>query len=166
MTNRAQQGKQASIDGFAHEHIVAGILMKKFQNVSLVDLPLSSYDIIIALKKEKSTEEDIIRVQVKTATKSLKFTGGTRGGVDREYKSNVKKYRQSPQTSDVIIGIEPKENNRYDLYIFPTYWIELINQDSISLNKIQFTKNRFDFILFCKNQENLNQIAKVNKLIP
>ncbi len=28
MPNNAEIGKQASIDGFAHEHIVVGILMK------------------------------------------------------------------------------------------------------------------------------------------
>ncbi len=50
MHNIAERGKQASVDGFAHEHIAAGILMKKYQNVSLVDLPLSPYDIIIVRK--------------------------------------------------------------------------------------------------------------------
>ncbi len=43
-------GRQASVEGFAYEHIAAGILMKKYQNVSLVDLPLSPYDLIIVLK--------------------------------------------------------------------------------------------------------------------
>ena len=45
--NKEKKGKQASVDGFAHEHIAVGILMKRYQNVSLVDLPLSPYDIII-----------------------------------------------------------------------------------------------------------------------
>lgn len=39
MAITAERGRQASVDGFAHEHIVVGILMKKYQNVSLVDLP-------------------------------------------------------------------------------------------------------------------------------
>ena len=38
--------------------------MKRYQNVSLVDLPLSPYDIII-VRKTKSGVEEIIRVQVK-----------------------------------------------------------------------------------------------------
>ena len=59
--------------------------MKKYQNVSLVDLPLSTYDIII-VRKDANDTEDIIRAQVKTAKKSVSITGGTRGGVDREYK--------------------------------------------------------------------------------
>lgn len=78
MENSGERGLQASVEGFAHEHIVAGILMKKFKNVSLVDLPLSPYDIIIVFKEEDG-KEDIIRAQVKTAKKSLSFIGGTRG---------------------------------------------------------------------------------------
>lgn len=46
MSDTEKRGRQASVDGFAHEHIVVGILMKTYQNVSLVDLPLSPYDII------------------------------------------------------------------------------------------------------------------------
>ena len=160
--DKGARGKQASIDGFAHEHIVVGILMKKFQNVSLVDLPLSPYDIIIA--KKSSDEEQIIRIQVKTAKKNLTFTGGTRGGIDRSYKSDVKKYRQSRKTSDVIIGIQPNENS-FDLYIFPTFWVELLNQDSISLNKIAFTKNNFALIEICKEYEKLEKIAYEKGLI-
>ncbi|GFP25672.1 hypothetical protein HKBW3S43_00872 [Candidatus Hakubella thermalkaliphila] len=49
MSDSENRGRQASVDGFAHEHIAAGILMKKYQNVSLVDLPLSTYDIIIVM---------------------------------------------------------------------------------------------------------------------
>jgi len=46
MTDSDRRGLQASVDGFAHEHIVAGILMKRYQNVSLVDLPLSPYEAV------------------------------------------------------------------------------------------------------------------------
>jgi len=31
MSNSEEIGKQASIDGFAHEHIVVGFLMKRYQ---------------------------------------------------------------------------------------------------------------------------------------
>jgi hypothetical protein len=37
MPNTEDIGRQASIEGFANEHIAAGLLMKKYQNVSLVD---------------------------------------------------------------------------------------------------------------------------------
>jgi len=39
------RGRQASIDGFAHEHIVVGLLMKKYQNVSLAILK-NNYDFL------------------------------------------------------------------------------------------------------------------------
>jgi len=82
--DRNELGKKAAVDGFTYELILAGILMKRYLNVSLVDLPLSEYDILVVFKNENE-EEVFIRVQSKTATKSVKFTGGTRGGVDREY---------------------------------------------------------------------------------
>jgi len=164
--NRADIGKQASIDGFAHEHIVVGILMKKYQNVSLVNLPLSSYDIIIARKTENVDEENIIRVQVKTARKSVSFTGGTRGGVDRTYKSDVKTYTQSPLTSDVIIGITPLENNEsYDLYIIPTILINQWNAKSKSIGQLQLLKNNYDFLENCKNHEYIMSKAIEMRLI-
>jgi len=74
MTDAEKRGRQAAISGFAHEHIVAGILMKRYGNVSLVDLPLSPYDIVIVFKTEEG--EDIIRAQVKTAQNSIPFTSG------------------------------------------------------------------------------------------
>lgn len=159
--NKTDIGKQASIDGFAHEHIVVGILMKKFQNVSLVDLPLSSYDIIIARKIENQEKEDIIRVQVKTARKSISFTGGTRGGVDREYKSDIKTYIQSPKTSDAVIGIQPIEKtDGYNLYFVPTILIEKWGTKSKSLNKIKVLKNNYDFLINCKNHDYVLNKAK------
>lgn len=147
------KGLQASIDGFAHEHIVVGMLMKKYGNVSLVTLPLSPYDIIIVRPDEELGREDIIRAQVKTATRSISFTGGTRGGVDREYISDVKKYRQSTETSDVVIGIHPINGNSFELYFVPTVLIEQLDQDSISINKIQDLKNNYDVLENCKNKD-------------
>ena len=160
MDESGKRGLQASVEGFAHEHIVAGILMKKFQNVSLVDLPLSPYDIIIAFKKEDGTE-DIIRAQVKTAKKSISFTGGTRGGIDREYKSGVKEYIQSTLTSDVVIGINPIGNDSYELYFVPAILIEKLNQKSISINKVEKLKNNYFILENCKNYDLV--IAKCKK---
>ncbi len=152
MNERQKKGKQAAIEGFAHEHIAAGILMKRFQNVSLVDLPLSSYDIIIALKKKDGSEE-IIRAQVKTAKKQINFVGGRRGGIDRTYKSNVKEYVQSTKTSDVVIGVHPNENRGFDLYFVPTILIERLRQKSISLKKIEKLKNNYEILERCKDYD-------------
>lgn len=152
MSDAEKRGRQASVEGFANEHIVAGILMKKYQNVSLVDLPLSPYDIIIVFKKEDGTE-DIIRAQVKTATKSISFIGGVRGGVDREYKSGIKEYTQSTITSDIVIGLHPLSKDSFELYFVPTVLIEQMNQKSISLNKIDALKNNYFILENCKNRE-------------
>ena len=154
-----ERGRQASIDGFAHEHIVVGLLMKRYQNVSLVDLPLSTYDIII-VQKDETGSDDIIRAQVKTATSSVSFTGGSRGGVDREYKSGVKEYIQSPETSDVIIGVHPISDNSFELYFVPTVLIKPLNQKSISINKISDLKENYFILENCKNSELIIQKCK------
>lgn len=152
MTNAENRGRQASIDGFANEHIAAGILMKKYQNVSLVDLPLSTYDLIIVRKDDRG-KEDVIRAQVKTAKKGVSFTGGTRGGVDRQYKSGVKTYTQSTITSDVVVGLHPKDNECYDLFFVPTVLIEVLKQKSLSINKIKKLKNNYIILENCKNKK-------------
>ena len=150
--DKAARGKKAAVSGFAHELIAAGILMKKYLNVSVVDLPLSPYDIVIVFKN-KGGIEDIIRAQVKTAIKSVSFGGGSRGGVDRTYKSGVKQYTQSTKTSDVVIGIHPNENRSYDLYFIPTLLIEILKQKSLAVNKISFLKNNYQMLERCKDKD-------------
>jgi len=152
MPNTEDKGRQASIEGFANEHIVAGLLMKKYQNVSLVDLPLSPYDIII-VRKLDTGGEDIIRAQVKTARTSVSFTGGARGGVDREYKSGVKTYTQSPETSDVVIGLKPLDNKAFDMYFVPTLLIAIWGTKSKGLGTIEPLKNNYFVLENCKNKD-------------
>ena len=152
MSDPDTRGLQAAVDGTAHEHIVAGILMKRYQNVSLVDLPLSPYDIIIVFRLPEG-KEDIIRAQVKTATDHISFRGGTRGGVDRTYKSGVKEYTQSTKTSDVVIGLHPRDKESFDLYFVPTVLIEELDQKSISLGKIAALKNNYAILDHCKNKD-------------
>lgn len=164
MVATEEKGRQASVDGFAHEHIVVGLLMKRYQNVSLVDLPLSPYDIIIVLKKEDETE-NIIRAQVKTATQSVSFIGGVRGGVDREYKSGVKEYKQSTATSDVIIGVHPVGNDSFELYFVPTVLVEHLSQKSISINKIRSLKNNYLILENCKDRKLILQKCKEYEII-
>jgi len=153
-----ERGRQASIEGFANEKIICGLLMKRYGNVSLVDLPLSTYDIIIVNKLPNGTE-DIIRIQCKTATKSISFTGGSRGGVDRTYKSGVKTYIQSPELSDCIVGIHFHEG-KPELYFFPTLLISKINQASISIKKIQGFKNNYEILERCKDENFIIAKAK------
>lgn len=158
MPNTEDIGRQASIEGFANEHIAAGLLMKKYQNVSLVDLPLSPYDIIIVRKLEDN--EDIIRAQVKTARTSVSFTGGTRGGVDREYKSGVKTYTQSPKTSDVVIALKSIDEKTFDMYFIPTLLIAVWGTKSKGLGTIEPLKNNYDFLDNCKDRNYITKKAK------
>lgn len=148
MAEAEKRGRKAAINGFAHEHIAAGILMKRYGNVSLVDLPLSPYDIVIVYKKERG--EDIVRAQVKTARDSISFIGGSRGGADRYYKSGVKTYRQSTSTCDVVVGLHPHDDS-YDLYFVPTILVEKLGQTSISLSKIDALKNNYEMLDRCKD---------------
>ncbi|OGO17468.1 MAG: hypothetical protein A2Z15_09525 [Chloroflexi bacterium RBG_16_50_11] len=148
MANAEERGRKAATSGFAHEHITAGILMKRYGNVSLVNLPLSPYDIVIVQKTEHG--EDIIRAQVKTAKISISFTGGSRGGVDRKYRSGVKTYKQTTKTCDVVIGLHPYDDS-FDLYFVPTILIEKLGKKSISLNKVKDLKNNYEILNNCKN---------------
>ncbi len=157
MNEAEKRGRDAAISGFAHEHIAVGILMKRYGNVSLVDLPLSPYDIVIVYKRDQG--EDIVRAQVKTAKSSVSFTGGTRGGADRTYKSGIKTYTQSTETCDVVIGLHPYDDS-YDLYFVPTILIEKLGQNSISLNKIDALKNNYEMLDNCKNSQFVISNAK------
>jgi hypothetical protein len=152
MVERTKKGKQASVDGFAHEHIALGILMKKYQNVSLVDLPHSRYDIVI-IRTDENGNEDIIRAQVKTVTKSISFKGGGRAGVDRKYISRVKEYVQNPKLSDVIIGVSPKDRQKFDLYFVPTILVETLKTKSISVKKAKPFRNNYTFLERCKKRK-------------
>jgi len=122
-----------------------------------VDLPLSPYDIVIVYKREHG--EDIVRAQVKTAHSAISFTGGTRGGADRTYKSGIKTYTQSTETCDVVIGLHPYDDS-YDLYFVPTILIEKLGQSSITLRKIEKLRNNYDILDHCKDTKYVISRAK------
>jgi hypothetical protein len=162
---RENIGRQASVSGFANEHIVVGILMQKYSNVSLVDLPLSSYDIVLV--KKHNDVDDFIRIQVKTAKSTVSFVSGSRGGVDRNYDredNTSKEYRQSTITSDVVCGIHANDDNSFDLYFVPTILIEELNQKSISISKISGLKD-YRFLENCKDKDWVIQRARELEII-
>jgi hypothetical protein len=161
--NKQEIGRKASIEGFANEKILCGILMKKYGNVSLVDLPLSPYDIIIVRKLDNDSE-DIIRIQSKTAKKSISFVGGSRGGIDRAYKSGVKTYVQSTRLSDCVVGVH-SENNITELYFVPTVLIEKLRKKSISLKKVTQLKDNYEILDNCKNKPFILKKAKEFKIL-
>lgn len=149
---RAERGRRASATGFANESRFLGALLARDYNASKVDLPHSTYDIVVELAN------DIIRVQVKTvgSAGSVSFTGGTRGGVDRISATGVKRYVQNTETSDIVVGVEARQSNgeaQVDFYFIPTLFIERLGQGSLSVNRIPASKNRWDLLDRCKDRE-------------
>ena len=150
LDERGRKGKQASATGFANEQRLLAALLARGYNASRVDLPHSTYDIIVELNKDK-----LIRVQVKTARDSVSFIGGLRGGRDRSYKSDVKGYIQNTETSDIIVGVKCEADNgdtKIDFFFIPTLFIERIYpQKSIALSKIKHTMNDWEILVNCKD---------------
>lgn len=152
-------GKQAAVTGFANEHIVLAMLMSRYPNSSLVDMPLSSYDIII--ERELNGRIDFLRAQVKTASKSISFTGGTRGGSDRSYDPAThvnKKYVQDPSKSDVVIGIH-RAANTTQLFIVPSLLIPLLGVGSLSTDKALVFSD-WAMIALCDNEDELRDFLR------
>ena len=150
MSDETSRGKLASAKGFANENRLLAALLERGYNASKVDLPHSTYDIIV----EKSTHETL-RVQVKTLSKSksVSFKGGVRGGRDRSYKSGVKEYTQSTRTSDIVVGVESICDNgdvEVNFYFIPTLYIEKTGKGSLSVNKIPQAKNDWEILIRCK----------------
>ena len=155
--DEVKKGKLASAKGFANESRLLAALLERGYNASKVDLPHSTYDLIV----EKS-KHDTIRIQVKTISKNkiISFRGGVRGGKDRTYKSNVKSYTQNTDTSDIVVGIESIRNNgdaEINFYFIPTLYIESIQQNSLSINKILHAKNNWKILQNCKDSLYVSQ---------
>ena len=147
-----EKGRLDSAKGFANESRLLGALLARGYNASKVDLPHSTYDIVVEL-----SPVEIIRLQVKTVdpSGSIKFGGGTRGGVDRQYISGVKAYVQNTETSDAVVGVEAHASNgeaRIDFYFVPTVFIEAIGQQSIRTSKVQPGKNNWELLSYCKDK--------------
>ena len=147
-----EKGKLDSVKGFANESRLLGALLARGYNASRVDLPHSTYDTVVEL-----SAAEIIRLQVKTVdpSGSIKFGGGTRGGVDRQYISGVKAYTQDTKTSDVVVGVEAHASNgegRIDFYFVPTVFIEAIAQKSIRISKVQPGRNNWELLSYCRDK--------------
>lgn len=162
--NREEKGKISSAKGFANESRLLGALLARGYNASKVDLPHSTYDIVVELNKS-----NIIRLQVKTVSPSgsIPFTGGGRGGQDRIYVSDVKHFVHSTETADVLVGVDSITNNgesQIDFYFIPTILIENIGQKSIVKNKVKAGKNNWNLLKYCKEREQvLRLFGKIKK---
>ena len=85
----------------------------------------------------------------------MSFVGGSRGGVDREYKSGVKTYKYTIAHSDLILGIDKAT---LDVYVIPTRFIAKWG-GSRATSKMQLLKNNWD-ILMNWNDEYLSELDR------
>lgn len=149
------KGKFEALLGDAHQLIVAGILIRLGFNVSLVALKGEPFDLVVFAYEKPGGREIPLRCQVRASHKSVKFIGGTRGGVDRIYRSDVKKYKYTTEHNDLIIGVDI---DTLDFYLVPTKFI--INWgESKAFSKLQPLKNNWD-ILLNWNEEYLNKLYR------
>jgi len=135
----------AALLGDAHEFIVTGILIRLGFDVGVMQVKGVPYDLWLLAYEKPNGKKAFLRVQIKTISEggSIRFIGGTRGGVDRIYIPKVKKYKYSIEHSDLIIGID---KYTFDLYLIPTRFIEKWGE-SKSVRKLQPLKNNWDILL-------------------
>lgn len=146
---RIEDGKFSSNLGTAHELFVTGILMRLGFDVSVSSVKGGPYDLLIEVYTDNQKSDKLLKkAQVKTCGFSLKFIGGIRGGVDRDYSSGgskqliSKKYKYSEIHNDIILGVQ-KET--LDIYIVPTKYVVNFG-DSRALTKLQPLKNNWDIL--------------------
>lgn len=129
--------------GDAHELLVRSIMMRLGIEVGKVDLSSGPYDLMIAVTDKPGGVKTLKRAQVKTVEKNLHLTAGSRGGVDRIYKSGVKTYKYTTVHNDVIFGVDKAT---LDIYVVPTMLCDLWGT-SVSKNKITKLKNNWDILI-------------------
>lgn len=133
-----------NILGDAHEHIVTGVLMRLGFDVSVSNVMGTPYDLLITCYEDGvGSREHIIKAQVKTCGKSIRFIGGVRGGIDREYKSGVKEYKYTEEHNDLVIGVN---KDTLDLYLIPTRFLKYFGK-SKSIGQLGFLKNNWNILL-------------------
>jgi len=138
------KGKFEALLGDAHEYIVAGILVRLGFNVSMMAVKGEPYDLLISAFKEPHGKVVILRCQIKaTSKKSVRFTAGGRGGIDRTYKSGVKTYKYTTEHNDIIIGVDM---NTLDFYLVPTIFLAKWGS-SRAFSKLNPLKNNWDILL-------------------
>jgi len=140
---KLDKGKIAANLGDAHEHIVTGILIRLGLDVGIVDVHGTPYDLMVIGFESPGGRKVTLRAQVKTADNSISFIGGSRGGVDRKYKSGVKTYKYTTQHSDLIFGVD---KSTLDIYVVPSMYLADWG-GSRATSKLQPLKNNWDVLL-------------------
>ena len=145
--------------GDAHELIARGVLMRLGFTVGSIDLSSGASDLFLEVYHNHAndpTDTELIGVQVKTISDtSLPLTAGGRGGVDREYKSDVKVYKYTSDHIGLILGIK---KDSLDFYLLPSRFLEYY-RSSVSVNKIEVVKNNYQVLLNWNDHYMDNEIA-------
>ncbi|KPV63400.1 MAG: hypothetical protein AOA66_0876 [Candidatus Bathyarchaeota archaeon BA2] len=139
----------AALLGDAHQFIVTGILIRLGFDVGVMQVKGVAYDLWLLAYEKPNGRKVSLRVQTKTISEggSIKFTGGTRGGINRIYIPKVKEYKYTTEHNDLVIGVD---KNTFDLYLIPTRFIEKWGK-SRSVGKLQVLKNNWDILLNWNN---------------
>jgi hypothetical protein len=141
-----ETGKFASNLGTAHEFLVTGILMRLGFDVSVSSVKGGPYDLLVTVfENGPGSDSEIIRAAVRTANKqgSIRFTAGIRGGVNRKYIPDKKKYKYTEEHNDLVIGVD---RDTLDLYLIPTVFLDYFGQ-SKSVNLLLPLRNNWDILL-------------------
>ena len=138
--------KSHNIKGDAHELYCRAIMMRLGFEVGKVDFSASSYDIIVRGFENFDSDRSattFLRVQVKTIQDSLTFISGARGGVDREYKSDIKTRKLNTNDCDLFFGVD---DQNLDIYLVPTIIATNHFGGSKVKNQLGPLKNRWDIL--------------------
>ena len=117
------KGLFASMLGEAHQHIIAGILLRLGFAIATAPIRTEEYDLIVTAypdQKGQPEKEILLRAQCRTVQrgKSLRLVGGIRGGVDRKYlRPSPKEYKYTEEHNDLILAIEMET---LDIFVVPT----------------------------------------------
>ncbi len=144
-----ERGKFSALLGEAHQHIIAGLLMRAGFFVAAAPVRTEPYDLIVIAyrdHKNRPDEKVLLRTQCRTVSKgkSLHLVGGVRAGIDRDYRHpSPKEYKYTEEHNDLIVAIDEDD---FSLYIVPTRLTKGWGK-SVSIHKLELFRNRFDLLL-------------------
>ena len=139
-----EKAKFAASLGDANEYIVTGLLIRLGFDASVSVVKGQPYDLLVSAFKQPKGESVSLRCQIKTVSRgSIRFIGGSRGGVNRHYIPGVKTYKYTTEHNDLVIGVNVQT---LDLYLIPTRFIAKWG-NSKAISKLQPLKNNWDIML-------------------
>jgi len=140
-----EKAKFAASLGDANEYIVTGLLIRLGFDAAVMVVKGQPYDLLVSAFRQPKGERIPLRCQIKTVSKggSVKFTGGSRAGINRHYIPEVKTYKYTTEHNDLVIGVNIQT---LDLYLVPTRFIAKWGK-SMAISKLQSLKNNWDILL-------------------